>query len=118
MRIPRFPLLVCSILALSFILQANDTIQKAPLEKSMKPIADIVKLPSPKLDRPTSVEQALLKRRSVRDFKPQALELADVSQLLWAAQGITEPEEGFRTAPSAGALYPLEVYLLAEKVSG
>lgn len=59
-----------------------------------------------------SVEQALKKRRSVREFRRGGLSLDDVAQLLWAAQGITH-REGYRTAPSAGALYPLELYLVA-----
>jgi len=58
-----------------------------------------------------SVEQALKKRRSVREFRRGGLSLDDVAQLLWAAQGITH-REGYRTAPSAGALYPLELYLV------
>ena len=71
-----------------------------------------IKLPPPRLDSPTSIESALRRRRSVREFRQEALTLAEVSQLLWSAQGITDPE-GKRTAPSAGALYPLEVFLVA-----
>ncbi len=56
-------------------------------------------------------------RRSVREYKDEPVSLAEVSQLLWAAQGVTGPG-GERTAPSAGALYPLEVYVVAGKVSG
>jgi SagB-type dehydrogenase family enzyme len=63
------------------------------------------------------VEKALRERRSVRDFSKQPLHLADVSQLLWSAQGITGAG-GLRTAPSAGALYPLEIYLVAGNVEG
>lgn len=74
-----------------------------------------IKLPEPRYDSPTSIEQALLKRRSIRDYKDEPLTLAEVSQLLWAAQGVTDAS-GLRTAPSAGALYPLEVYV-AGKVS-
>jgi SagB-type dehydrogenase family enzyme len=59
----------------------------------------------------------MLKRRSVRSFKDSSLTLAEVSQLLWAAQGITSPR-GLRTAPSAGALYPLEIYVLEGNVDG
>ena len=66
-------------------------------------------------DSLTSIEQALLKRRSVRDYKDEPLTLTEVSQLLWAAQGITDPRD-FRTSPSAGALYPLEVYVVAGNV--
>jgi nitroreductase len=73
---------------------------------------ETIQLPPPQLDGGLTVEQALLKRRSVRHYRGESLLLDKVSQLLWAAQGITSAE-GFRTAPSAGALYPLEVYLVA-----
>jgi SagB-type dehydrogenase family enzyme len=76
-----------------------------------------VALPKPSLEGEVAVERALALRRSVRAFVPEPLPLATVSQLLWAAQGITDPA-GLRTAPSAGALYPLEVYLVAGAVSG
>jgi SagB-type dehydrogenase family enzyme len=58
-----------------------------------------------------TLEQALARRRSVREFTAKALTEQELSQLLWAAQGITHPE-GLRTAPSAGALYPLEFYVV------
>jgi SagB-type dehydrogenase family enzyme len=51
----------------------------------------------------------------VRTYTDDALDLAEISQILWSAQGITSTR-GFRTAPSAGALYPLELYLIAGKV--
>lgn len=74
-------------------------------------------LPPPRTKGEVSLEHCLLKRRSVRRFKNAALPLTDISQLLWAAQGITA--EGYlRTAPSAGALYPLELYLAAGSVDG
>ena len=75
----------------------------------------IVQLPQPRFDSGTSVERALLGRRSVRDYRNEPLTLADIGQLLWAAQGVTAPG-GFRTAPSAGALYPLELYVVAGNV--
>lgn len=75
-----------------------------------------IKLPKPQFDSKVSVEEALQKRRSIRDYKNEPLTLAEVSQLLWAAQGITN-RKGFRTAPSAGALYPLEVYIVAGHVT-
>ena len=77
----------------------------------------MIKLPEPHQDSHISVESALWRRRSVREFRREALPLADVSQLLWATQGITNPE-GRRTAPSAGATYPLEVFLVAGKDGG
>jgi SagB-type dehydrogenase family enzyme len=76
-----------------------------------------MKLPKPRSSGPTSVEEALLRRRSVREYGKDSLTLEEISQLLWAAQGVTE-KQGGRTAPSAGALYPLEIYLLAGEVEG
>jgi len=74
-----------------------------------------VQLPEPRLKSEISLEEALLKRRSIREYANLPLTLEDVSQLLWAAQGITTGWGG-RTAPSAGALYPLEVYLVVGNV--
>jgi len=59
-----------------------------------------------------SLEQAITQRRSVRSFTDRELTQAQLSQLLWAAQGITDPR-GLRAAPSAGALYPLELYVIS-----
>lgn len=78
--------------------------------------AETIRLPEPRYDSDTSVEGALLKRRSIRNFRDESLTLAEISQLLWAAQGVTRGT-GYRTAPSAGALFPLEVYLVAGKVN-
>ncbi len=75
----------------------------------------VIELPEPRYDSDVSVEEALLERRSVREYTGEPLTLQEVSQLLWAAQGITDPR-GYRTAPSAGGLYPLEIYLVAGDV--
>jgi SagB-type dehydrogenase family enzyme len=76
--------------------------------------ADVVELLPPRETGSVSLETTLARRRSVRRFSDTALSWQEISQLLWAAQGITSGR-GFRTAPSAGALYPLEVYaVLAE----
>ncbi len=75
------------------------------------PTSAIVRLPQPEFTGEVAVEEALLTRRSVQSFAPSALFLAELSQLLWAAQGVTSAR-GHRTAPSAGALYPLEVHAL------
>lgn len=63
-----------------------------------------------------SLEEAILKRRSQRIFKEDELSLEQLGQLLWAAQGITGGRYGFsfRTAPSAGALYPIEIYVVTK----
>ncbi|GAH47907.1 unnamed protein product, partial [marine sediment metagenome] len=77
--------------------------------------ANVIDLPEPQHDSDVSIEQSLLNRRSIRSYTGEPLTLQEVSQLLWAAHGITDPR-GFRTAPSAGALYPLELYLVAGDV--
>jgi SagB-type dehydrogenase family enzyme len=76
-----------------------------------------ITLPDPVFKSNTSVEEALLKRRSVRRYKDDPLEIKEISQLLWAAQGITSESGGARTAPSAGALYPLELYLVGGNIN-
>jgi SagB-type dehydrogenase family enzyme len=73
-------------------------------------------MPVPRHDGTVSVEHALQNRRSVRRFKNEPLTLSELSQLLWAAQGITTPR-GFRTAPSAGALFPIEIYVASGNVT-
>ena len=78
---------------------------------------EAVKLPPPKYDSKVSIEKALLERRSIRNYKEEPLTLNDLSQILWAAQGITEPKKGLRTAPSARALFLIEVYVLPGNVT-
>lgn len=75
---------------------------------------DRIKLPEPKKTGEVSLEEAIQKRRSRRDFADKPLTLKQISQILWAAQGITDESTGFRAAPSAGALYPLELYLVVK----
>ncbi len=92
--------------------------RRSQLESSRSAMeATVIKLPPPRYESKTSLEQALLKRRSVREYSDAPLLLHELSQLLWAAQGITS-RDGLRTAPSAGALYPLEVYVVAGRVEG
>lgn len=91
----------------------QDRVEKINMKKQN---SEIILLPSPNYNSNTSIEEAILKRRSVRDFSISSLTIPEVSQLLWAAQGITEKNSGLRTAPSAGATYPLEVYLLSSNV--
>ncbi|MEJ2071498.1 MAG: SagB/ThcOx family dehydrogenase [Syntrophobacterales bacterium] len=73
--------------------------------------AEAIKLPDPSVQGRMSVEEALKKRRTVRHFAQRGLDLAQVSQLLWGTDGMSDPR-GYRTAPSAGATYPLEIYLV------
>ena len=70
-----------------------------------------MKLPPPQLKGRVSLEEAIVSRRSVRRYRPEPLTLSQLSQILWAAQGITETRK-LRAAPSAGATYPLELFAL------
>jgi len=79
-------------------------------------IQSVVELPEPRLESSVSLEETLLNRRSIREYSNSPLTLGEVSQLLWAAQGLTT-EWGGRTAPSAGGLYPLEIYLAVGSVA-
>ncbi|MEO0072387.1 MAG: SagB/ThcOx family dehydrogenase [candidate division WOR-3 bacterium] len=74
-----------------------------------------MKLPAVRLESNVSVEEALNTRRSVRQYKKEPLTIQEVSQLLWAAQGKTAGWGG-KTAPSAGAIYPLTIYLAVGEV--
>jgi SagB-type dehydrogenase family enzyme len=74
----------------------------------------IIKLPSPQLKSKVSLEETILRRRSVRRYRREPLDLPQLSQILWSAQGITGTR-GFRAAPSAGATYPLEIFVVVGK---
>ena len=103
--------------------------QVLPTEKSETQGNLVIELPAPSFESNTSVERALLTRRSERTFKKDAIKLKDLSQILWAAQGVTMKIDtvpgwwtgqewlgGVRTAPSAGALFPIELYIAAGNV--
>ena len=107
-----FAIIAAAILLGIILVACSSSKQPATIETQDA----VLILPTPLYDSETSVEKALLERRSIRSYTGEPLTLAEVSQLLWAAQGITNPS-GLRTAPSAGALYPLEIYLLAGEVS-
>jgi SagB-type dehydrogenase family enzyme len=99
-----------SLLALAFATQAclGGSIM-SPAEPTTSPASTTLSLPAPVTTGTLSLEEALTSRRSVREFASQPLSWAQIGQLLWAAQGITDAE-GRRTAPSAGATYPLDLY--------
>jgi SagB-type dehydrogenase family enzyme len=71
-----------------------------------------VGLPTPKTTGPLPLETVIARRRSQRYFAPGALTPEELAQLAWAAQGITDKERGLRASPSAGAIYPLELYVV------
>jgi SagB-type dehydrogenase family enzyme len=74
--------------------------------------AQVIKLPAPAAKGTVSLEEALQNRRSTRKFANRSLDLAQISQLLWAADGINNPQ-GKRTAPSGRAAYPIDLFLVA-----
>ena len=99
--------------------------QAAPTETPANDTGVYFSLPSPNTSSNTSVEEALLNRRSRRNFHDKPMSIEQLSQILWAAYGITllAPDSpqlrgGLRTTPSAGALYPLEVYAIIGNVEG
>ncbi|BAD85029.1 NAD(P)H-flavin oxidoreductase [Thermococcus kodakarensis KOD1] len=73
-------------------------------------------LPPPRLEGSMSVEEAIAKRRSIREYKDEPLSREELGQLLWACQGITHEE--MRAAPSAGATYPFEIFVVVGRVDG
>ena len=83
--------------------------------KELKMEGNLISLPEPKKEGQVSLEEAFLKRRSKRDFRQESIAIKHLSQLLWAAQGMSDEESGFRTVPSAGALYPLEIYVVVKE---
>jgi len=74
----------------------------------------IIKLPSPQLKGNVSLEETIPKRRAVRRYRNEPLELSQLSQILWSAQG-TIGTGGFRAAPSAGVTYPMEIFAFVGK---
>jgi len=97
-----------SILAAAFILIGREDLVMAKVKE--------IQLPQPLTKGKVSLEETIARRRSQRSFKGKELTLEEISQLLWAAQGITGKEgaHNFRSVPSAGALYPMEVYALTK----
>lgn len=110
-----FFLVVISILILLYLALMPKQLLNKPKNSAQTRTQLDIPLPDPVFSSQTSVEEALKKRRSIRAYDGHPLTLQQISQLLWAAQGITSTN-GFRTIPSAGALYPLEIYLVTGEI--
>ena len=82
-------------------------------EEVGQPIA----LPDPVTAGGEAMRDVMASRRSVRHFTDEKVTLQELSQLLWAAQGVTNTK-GWRTVPSAGAKFPIEIYVVADRVEG
>lgn len=91
-----------------------------PDEKPASFAPQTVPLPSPEIAGGPGIWEVLRKRRSLRNYAPEPLTLQELADLLWATQGITvqAPAAWFRTAPSAGALHPIDTYLVVNRVEG
>ncbi len=111
-----FVLLFIGVFSVPVFFHFHD-LSRVAVAQEETPVVEMVKLPTPKLDGPVSVEKALSLRRSIRTYKDEPLSLGQVSQILWAAQGITDSTSGKRTAPSARASYFLELYLISGNVT-
>ena len=89
-----------------------------PARYKRYPAAQQVSLPDPHGYRGLSLEEAIEQRRSRRNYTNESLSVAELARLLHAASGLTDPNRGYRAAPSAGALYPIEIYALVHNVTG
>jgi hypothetical protein len=85
---------------------------RAPSPPTVRVVDRVVYLPMPKRVTNVSIEEALLWRRSIREYVDKPLTVVQLSMLLWAAYGVNDARWGFRTTPSAGATYPLEIYVV------
>lgn len=103
-RLRRVACLAALVLVLTTCTRGDDGVNTTPSR-------EMIPLPEPRPHSEMSLEEVLEARRSVRQFTSQRLTDVEISQLLWAAQGVTRGGRG-RTAPSAGGLYPLEVYVV------
>ena len=79
------------------------------------PDVKVIKLPGPQRRGGPPLWDVVTRRRSIRKFLPKEIQLQTLSQLLWATQGITERTRGLRITPSAGALYPIDTYLVVNR---
>jgi SagB-type dehydrogenase family enzyme len=108
------------VLAALFLGALNSELQGGTrmIAEHDNPAGREVELPNPAVEEGISLAKALSLRQSTRSYADDPLALDEAAQLLWAAQGINRPKQKFRTAPSAGATFPLEVLLVAGEVSG
>ena len=118
------PIIILSACA-SQAVQGEGAIGEPTVEATAASAESVYFLPTPLTDGCMSVEEALAIRRSRRNFQDRAISKEQLSQILWAAYGITQPmpnraglRGGFRTTPSAGATYPLEIYVIVGNVEG
>jgi SagB-type dehydrogenase family enzyme len=103
-------LLSCSFALIYLCTFNSSALSEAP--KRVRPGTKVVQLPAPALKGSLTLEEAISSRRSVRQFSDKPLNFVQMGQLAWAGQGITDKLLNFRAAPSAGAIYPIELYFV------
>lgn len=109
----RIPLIISIFTLLILIVYiANTVLWKPPVENGVVVMGKELLLPLPRKMTAVVVEEAILLRRSIRDYTNDPITIEQLSMILWAAQGITNTKWRFRAAPSAGATYPLEIYVV------
>ncbi len=106
MRSATLLFVAATLVAMGCASTAPSSVREQPLRYQ-----ESITLDDPKQSGPISLEQVLTDRRSTREFSNAELDMSTIGQLLWAGQGITD-DAGHRTAPSAGATYPIELYAL------
>lgn len=108
--------MLCAVVSLLVLAASVPAMAQAlPVEDDTG--SNVMPLPEPAKTGAVSVEQAIAQRRSIREFTDEQMTIKQLSQLLWAAQGITDEERFMRAAPSAGAKYPMEIFVVAGKVT-
>lgn len=104
------------------LFSSNDNNSNVEIINQVIMESEYISLPAPSLKGTVSIEESIHKRRSVRSYSSKSLSLGQVSQILWSAYGISDSTtyriRKLRTAPSAGATYPLEIYLMVGDVEG
>jgi len=96
------------------VLPAASPATRPPAKKTRARNLRTIQLDAPRLTGPLSLEQAISKRRSIREFIEKPLDYNQLGQLAWAGQGITQKQKGLRAAPSAGATYPITLYFATQ----
>ena len=111
-----FIMLMFVVLAIMLIfIQREKEAKEMKVANAVTQNKQFIKLPSPSKRGAMSLEEVISKRRSKRSYMDKSLSRQQISQVLWAGQGITDTKNKFRSAPSAGGLYPLEIYMVSKE---
>mgnify|MGYP001772538489 CR=1 FL=1 len=100
------------VLVIAYVLAVDKGLLLQPRWEGVVISRGVVYLPLPRPLSNMIVEEAILLRRSIRDYTSEPVKLEHLALMLWAAYGVTDPRYEFRAVPSAGATYPLEVYVV------